>query len=214
MNNENIDSKKNKDILMAILGISFVVFLVVIAKTGGGSRNMINNNKDNIKQDTNNQIEEEVKENQKSVYDKLEKDYSFTYNININDNISIITGKKYGDKITLTVDGETMTRDYADFLNIRDYFKYFDISNLKRIISTSDIVKEENNIGTYNVDTFNIVDIIDDIDYDPFESNSNNKMTVELEKEYIKEINMFLDNYYKFLNPENTKLEIKITYEY
>jgi len=195
------------DVLKIAIGLIFIIFLVIIVR--GNDKVKVNDNKDNNKD---NEIKEEIKEEKEDIYSKIDKgNYSFTYNININDNKEDINGTVKDNIINID---NLYNGDIKEFNNIKGYFKYLNIESIKEILDLS-YCDNKDNIYNCTIDTFDLIDIYNsDIEYDSFTSSSSNKIKLVLIDNYISEIELDYTNYYKYLNKDNSKFNINIKYNY
>lgn len=196
------------DVLKIAIGLIFVIFLIIIAR--GNDKVKVNDNKDNNK--NNSQIKEEVKEEKENIYSKIDKgNYSFIYNININDKNENIIGSVNNN--ILNIDN-LYNGDMKDFNNIKDYFKYLNIESIKEVLDLS-YCDNKDNVYTCSIDTFDLIDIYNsDIEYDSFNNSTSNIIKLILIDNYISEISLDYTNYYKYLDKGNTKFNINIKYDY
>ena len=83
---------KNKDNVIAIIGIIFFVILAIFARFNTTSDN-INNESENKQEVAENENKDTDKENKEEIVS-----YNFTYTVDNNNQISIIEGKNYNNK--------------------------------------------------------------------------------------------------------------------
>ena len=98
------DFFKNKDNVIAIIGIIFFVVLAIFAR--------FNTTSDNINNESENK--QEVAENENKDTDKEEiVSYNFTYTVDNNNQISIIEGKTYNNKQKFSIIENGVKQEYA-----------------------------------------------------------------------------------------------------
>ena len=99
------DFFKNKDNVIAIIGIIFFVVLAIFARFSTND-NVSTNNKDN---------EVVENKNEETTEDTPEKiiSYNFTYTVDNNNQISIIEGKTYNNKQKFSIIENGVKQEYA-----------------------------------------------------------------------------------------------------
>lgn len=203
----NINKTK---ILKIILLISLIILISIMLNLIFS--NDVSNKLDNI---TN---KEETKENQDqiTIYDKLnENKYSFKVTSNINNVEEYIEGNIEKNTVTVNINNNSIIKNTKDFNSIRPYFQYINLDNIKTMIDLSLIKSKEKDKIIYEIDIFDLVDMYNyTLEYDPFSKPVNDTITVTFIDEYIKTIDLNLNNYYKFINKDNSNLNIKIEYIY
>lgn len=212
------DFFKNKDNVLAIIGIIFFVVLAIIARNNNSS--MSSNEQDDS---VNNVVE---KENQQ---EESEEDinYKFTYTVNNNGNISVIEGKRYNNKEKFSIIENGSKQEYArldtsymklfndnyEILkeDINDYFKYIDINSVKEILEYSNYEEdEEDDIENYSIDITDLIDRYNfELDYNGFDDFDDDSVILTRRNNNIVSIEMDYSNYFTYVN--NSTYTFKVT---
>jgi len=218
--------KKNKDTILAIIGIIFLVGLAILARAGGGNQN---DSLEPTPSTTQNPTDETTTEPESTdILESLnQKNYHFTYTIQQNNETEIIDGKVNGSKAVFTILGN-QKEEYAkvsdNYLKkengeykiisseIRAYFSYINNSALSEILEIS-MMEEKDNIQTYSIDTTDLLDEYTDIEYDGFDDFKDDTIKIYKNKEQqIEKIELDYSNYFSYVNEQATTF--KVTMEF
>lgn len=217
-----IDDLKNKDSIIAIIGIIFFIILAIIAR-----KTTMQTQEQPQATPTPSPIATEETIPQKDILESLKnKNYHFTYTIVEGEKTEIIDGKVNGNKMKFTIIGD-QREEYAKISDsylklikgnyqittsqIRFYFPYLQIQTIEEVLKQSTQKKKEN-ILYYTVDTIDLLDQYTEIEYTGFEERRDNQIKIiTTDDGKIERIEIDYSNYYFYLN--NVEKTFKITME-
>ena len=194
--------KRYRSLMILLLYFIFFLFIFIFLNVNSNE----NNNKDTQR-----------------ILFKNYKVYEFTTNININDYIFEIDGKRYNNNYSFSFNDEVFNLNYAEIMesnldkNIINSFNFTPdiIDNIiknssliseKKVISNNEIIKEYNILLSdyLNILDFNLVNY-DNSDFVLIEVTELNKVVV-----FVK---LDLTNFYKNIEESYFKYEITISYD-
>jgi len=217
---EKNDFFKNKDNVIALVGIIFFVILAIFARFNT-SDNPPTDKKDNeIIENENQESTEETKEEITS--------YNFTYTVDNNNQISIIEGKAYNNKQKFSIIENSIKQEYAkledNYLklengiyeilkgDINDYFKYLELEDIIDFTEYS-VYEEDDDIKTYEIDIPDLIDKYNfELEYDSFSEFKSDKITIEYDKEEIEKITLDYSNYFSYITNSNYKFKVTMNF--
>lgn len=221
------DFFKNKDNVIAIIGIIFFVLLAIFARfTTSDNDNNVDNKKDN--QET---VEKDNQNNNEDGEEEIEEEtisYNFTYTVDNNNQISIIEGKFYNNKQKFSIIENGEKQEYAkledNYLklkngtyeilkgDINDYFKYLNINDIIEFTEYS-TYEEEDDIKIYEIDIPDLIDKYNlELEYNGFDDFKSDSITIEERKGNVKEIVLDYSNYFSYIT--NSKYRFKVTMKF
>lgn len=213
---------KNKDNVIAIIGIIFFVILAIFARFNATSsnKNSNNNNQDVVEKENNDSKTEQEQEQIIS--------YDFTYTIDNNNQISIVEGKRYNNKQKFSIIENGKKQEYAkiedsylkleenkyDILNgnINDYFKYLELDDIKEFTEYS-VSEEKNDNKVYEIDVPDLIDKYNfELEYNSFNDFETDSITIEYDKEKIKKITLDYSNYFSYITNSTYKFKVTMSF--
>ena len=221
------DFFKNKDNIIAIIGIIFFVLLAIFARFTTSSNDNTEDNK-NGNQET---IEKDNQNNDEDSEEEIGEEtisYNFTYTIDNNNQISIVEGKFYNNKQKFSIIENGIKQEYAkledNYLklengtyeilkgDINDYFKYLDLEDIIEFTEYS-IYEEDDDTKIYEIDVPELIDKYNlELEYNGFDEFKSDSITIEERKGIIKEIILDYSNYFSYIT--NSKYSFKVTMKF
>ena len=214
------DFFKNKDNVIAIIGIIFFVVLAIFARFSTND-NVVNDNKDN---------EVVENKNEETTEDTPEKivSYNFTYTVDNNNQISIIEGKVYNNKQKFWIIENGIKQEYAKLEDnymhlingtyeilkgdINEYFKYLELNDIIEFTEYS-IFEEKDDTKTYEIDVPDLIDKYNfELEYDSFSDFKSDSITVEYDKNNIEKITLDYSNYFSYITNSNYKFKVTMNF--
>lgn len=213
---------KNKDNVIAIIGIIFFVILAIFARFNTTSDN-INNESENKQEVAENENKDTDKENKEEIVS-----YNFTYTVDNNNQISIIEGKTYNNKQKFSIIENGVKQEYAKLEDsylklgeneyeilkgdINDYFKYLELNDIIEFTEYS-IFEEKDDTKTYEIDVPDLIDKYNfELEYDSFSDFKSDSITVEYDKNNIEKITLDYSNYFSYITNSTYKFKVTMTF--
>lgn len=218
----------NKDNIIAIIGIIFFIVLVIIVRTSPRKANQ-NLEKPTVTTSPTPTENTTPELDQTSIFDLIdEKNYHYIYNVTENNNNEVLEGIKNANKEKFSIIGTTkeeyakVGEGYLKLQNgiyqtttteIRSYFPYLNIENLKEVLELSTSQVEETKI-IYKVDTTDLLDQYTDIEYSSFDDFKDDTITLYYnEDNQVYKIEIDYSNYFTYLYKNASVFKITMEFD-
>lgn len=215
------DTRLHAIVMLCIYAI-FMAVLVIVIRVGGSNTNLENNDNTSTDTNINNEIKEELDQNSE---ENSDINYTYSYLIEYDGIKENYIGSRINNKQKFTYMKDNNTFEYAiignNYLILKDgiyhitdkldsYFKYCDAEKILEIVDTyhNEGSEEENK---YNVNTMDIASKFNDSLTNYCGANTN-LISLKIENDNLKEVNMNLDNYISCIEGNNHSLNIKMEF--
>lgn len=221
--------------MLTIYGIFFAILIVFVRMspttsdnnqptTNNGSNNSTVVEKDEVKDPTNNIVDNDKDEEEVDINETFEINYSYVYTVENNGVKEIFTGKRLDDKEIFTHINANGSSDYAklsgNYLKKEDgeyklvdepstNLEYLDIDKVITLTEKASFT-QEGNLYKYVVPTKEVLSIYG---YEQMISDASDSIIISLENGLIKTIDIDFSNYSYVINGNvSTKLTIKMEF--
>lgn len=218
----------NKDSILAIIGIIFLIGLAIFARVTVNQESTEQKNKPESTP-TPTATPENTENKETSLFDSLDSNnYHFTYTVTQNEKIEIIDGKINGNKMKFSIIGEQkeeyarVSENYLKLNNgtyqileteIRSYFRYIKVEEMKKVMDNS-ITKTEGNNKTVAVDITDLIEMYTEEEYDGFEEFKDDKIIIYFdENQKIEKIELDYSNYFTHLNNQPSIFKVVMDFD-
>lgn len=212
---------KNKDTILALIGILFFIALAFVART---TITKEQKPKEEPKPTATNIEESDKKDNeQQSILESLKQtNYHFTYTITENGQTEMIDGKANANKMKFTIFGNQkeeyakLSDNYLKLINgkyeiikneIRPYFKYITLDEVEKILNES-LSKKEDETLIFTVDVIDLLDQYTEIEYTGFEEFKDDQIKVLTQGNQITKIEIDYSNYFSYMNKTTSSFQV------
>ena len=218
---------ETKDKLFGIFFIIFFAVLVIMIRTGNANNDGEFDDQNNTSSGDYDEIIED--EDMKNMYSGINnKNYEYTYTINIDNHKEIITGKAFNnkEKFSIISNGKEeyaiLSGNYLKLENnnykvvdkINDYYKYLDLNIIKKLILLSETEDETDQYIVYKIDITDLIDEYNfDVEYDGFEEYKPDRATYYLNKNgTIDKIVLDYSEYYTYVTKKQSTMVLTLEF--